>query len=556
MLVKLRLEGGISSMSKSENEKWIATIPSQSSANSGKLDLVSDLLIRYSELSAHFLRDIDLRFVRDHELSKYTKAKVYQTKDQFDKLLVRCHARHQKHLANGVTPTRSLKEQLDDIHNYAVQTPLSARYAQTCYSQTLEIYKTWLTRLEEKVRTYLTNSSVSEKDEFFLVSCYRINKSHLWHHKELVLKWHQTKDGELIVPTNEYNANITLPVSDDVLFFTRRLIKQARKRIRFPRLQQLKTLKLDKKVATLEVSKNSTHFDYFLKLSTLEKGKPIYLPLNRNPYLDKCLTKGVRKPFVQLRLDGKKCVISAIVEYDKAPSRLTDSSIGLDFGMVSMFTTSDGEQHGLTSFAKLKIWDEELIALTKELQEQNVKFKSNARYVQLQNRIRSYFKNEICRILNKIAKKNVGVFVVEQLDFRAPGLSRTMNRLIGRTYRSFVKSKFARLEEQSGIQIVNVNPAYTSQECSRCHYVSKNNRKSQNQFICSHCHLHCNADVNAARVIDQRRSLISKFPVYGETRTSSVIRRRVREASDDRHRRYCLNNNLSKIDTSLAESRL
>ena len=366
-------------MSKSENEKWIATIPTQSSANSGKIDLVSDLLVPYSELSVHFLRDIDLRFVRDNELSKYTNAKVYQTENEFDALLVKCDKRYQKQIAEGVTPTRSLKEQLEDIHKYAVQTPLSARFAQTCYNQTIAIYKSWLTKLEDVVRSFLTNSSVSEKDEFFLVSCYRINKNHLWYHKELVLSWHQTKEGELLVPTKQNKANVKLPVSEDVLFFMRRLMKQARKRIRFPQLKQLKTLKLDEKVATLEVSKNATHFDYFLKLSTLEKGKPIYLPLNRNPYLDECLTKGNKKPFVQLRLDGKKCVISAIVEYDKAPLRLTDSSLGLDFGMVSMFTTSDGEQHGLRSFTKLKIWDEELIVLTKELQEQGVKFKSNAR---------------------------------------------------------------------------------------------------------------------------------------------------------------------------------
>ena len=543
-------------MSKSENEKWIVTIPSQSSANNGKIDLVSDLLIPYSELSAYFLKDIDLRFVRDNELSKYTKAKVYQTEDQFDALLVNCHKRYQKQVADGNEPTRSLKEQLEDIHEYAVQTPLSARFAQTCYSQTVEIYKSWLTKLADIVRFYLTNSSVSEKDEFFLVTCYRINKNHLWYSKNLSLKWYQTKDGELLVPTKQNKANVTLPVSEDILFFMRRLMKQARKRIRFPRLKQLKTLKLDEKVATLEVSKNATHFDYFLKLSTLEKRKPIYLPLNRNPYFDECLTKGEKKPFVQLRLDGKKCVISAIVEYDKAPLRSTDSSIGLDFGMVSMFTTSDGEQHGLRSFAKLKIWDEELIVLTKELQEQGVKFKSNARYVQLQNRIKSYFKNEICRILNKLAKKHVGVFVVEQLDFRASGLSKAMNRLIGRTYCSIVKAKLARLEEQFGIQIVSVNPAYTSQECSRCHYVSKDNRKSQKQFICEHCHLHCNADVNAGRVIDQRRSLISEFPVYAKKGTSSAIRCQVREASEACHCRYCLDNELSTTNASFAESSL
>lgn len=543
-------------MSKSENEKWIATIPSQSSANNRKIDLVSDLLIPYSELSVRFLKDIDLRFVRDNELSKYTKAKGYQTEEQFDALLVNCYNRYQKQITDGVTPSRSLKEQLEDIHKYAVQTPLSARFVQTCYAQTVEIYKSWLTKLEEVIRSYLTNSSVFERDEFFLVSCYRINKHHLWHSKELSLDWHQTNNGELLIPTKQNKATVTLPVSDDILFFMRRLMKQARKQIRFPRLKQLKTLKLDEKVATLEVSKNARHFDYFLKLSTLEKGKPIYLPLNRNPYLDDCLTKGNRKPFVQLRLDGKKCVISAIVEHDNAPLRSSDSSLGLDFGMVSMFTTSDGEQHGLTSFTKLKIWDEELIALTKELQEKGVKLTSNARYVQLQNRIQSHFKNEICRILNKLAKKNVGIFVVEQLDFRASGLSRRMNRLIGRTYRSIVKAKLARLEEQFGIQIASVNPAYTSQECSRCHYVSKNNRKSQKQFICQHCYLHCNADVNAGRVINQRRSLISEFPVYAKKGTSSTIRCQVREASEECHRRYCFNNESSISNVSLAESSL
>lgn len=543
-------------MSKSENEKWIATIPSQSSANNRKIDLVSELLIPYSELSVRFLKDIDLRFVRDNELSKYTKAKSYQTEDEFDALLVNCHNRYQKQITDGREPTRSLKEQLEDIHKYVVQTPLSARFVQTCYAQTLATYKSWLTKLEEIVRSFLTNSSVSEKDEFFLASCYRLNKHHLWHSKELSLDWYQTKDGELLIPTKQNKANITLPVSDDILFFMRCLMKKARKRIRFPRLKQLKTLKLDENVAVLEVSKNATHFDYFLKLSTLEKGKPIYLPLNRNPYLDECLMKGDKKRFVQLRLDGKKCVISAIVEHDKAPLRSSDSSLGLDFGMVSMFTTSDGEQHGLTSFAKLKIWDEELIALTKELQEKGVRFKTNARYVQLQNRIQSYFKNEICRILNKLAKKNVGIFVVEQLDFQASGLSRRMNRLIGRTYRSIVKSKLARLEEQFGIQIVSVNPAYTSQECSRCHYVSKNNRKSQKHFICGHCYLHCNADVNAGRVINQRRSLISEFPVYAKKSTSSAIRCQVREASEECHRRYCSNNKSSVSNASLAESSL
>ena len=537
-----------------ESTKWIATIPTPSLANAGKIDIATDLLAPYHDLMVHFLADIDLRFVRGNELLSFTNAKPYKTKDDYARLFKSCKKRHAKQLEKGQAPKESLDNQLKAIKMYAIQTPLSARYVQTCYKQTLEIHLSWLTKLEDAVRSFLGNSSII--DEFFLTTCYRINKLHLWYHPSVELNWHQTEDGQLLVPSKSHKANVTLPVSSDILFFMRKLIKHARKCIRFPQLNRVKTLKLDEKVAVLEVSKNATHFDYFLKLSTLQKRKPIYLPLKRNPYLDDCLKKGERLPFVQVRLTDKTCTISAIVGYDKAPLRPATDSIGLDFGMVAMFTTSDGERHGLSSFTKLKIWDEELLALTKELQQQSIKLSTNERYVQLQRRIKSYFKNEICRILNKLAKKNVGVFVVEKLDFRAAGLSKRMNRLIGRTYRSVVKAKLARLEEQYGIQIVAVNPAYTSQECSRCHYVSKHNRKSQKDFVCQHCHFSCNADVNAGRVINQRRSLMLEFPVYAKNSTSRTVRCQVQKASEVCHRRYCHDNGIMTYEETLAKSSL
>lgn len=537
-----------------DSSKWIATIPTPSLANIGKINIATELLAPYHDLMVHFLADIDLRFVRGNELLSFTNAKPYKTKDDYARLFKSCKKRHAKQLEKGQAPKESLDNQLKAIKMYAIQTPLSARYVQTCYKQTLEIHLSWLTKLEDAVRSFLGNSSII--DEFFLTTCYRINKLHLWYHPSVELNWHQTEDGQLLVPSKSHKANVTLPVSSDILFFMRKLIKRARKCIRFPQLKHVKTLKLDEKVAVLEVSKSATHFDYFLKLSTLQKRKPIYLPLKRNPYLDDCLKKGERLPFVQVRLTDKTCTISAIVGYDKAPLRPATDSIGLDFGMVAMFTTSDGERHGLSSFTKLKIWDEELLALTKELQQQSIKLSTNERYVQLQRRIKSYFKNEICRILNKLAEKNVGIFVVEKLDFRAAGLSKRMNRLIGRTYRSVVKAKLTRLEEQFGIQIVAVNPAYTSQECSRCHYVSKHNRKSQKDFVCQHCHFSCNADVNAGRVINQRRSLMLEFPVYAKNSTSYTVRCQVQEASEECHKRYCHDNGLLTYEETLAKGSL
>lgn len=537
-----------------DSTKWIATIPTPSLANIGKIDIVNELLIPYSDLMSYFLSDIDLRFVRDKEHLPFTNAKPYQSTKDYKRLFESCKKRYKSQLEHGQAPKQTLDEQLKDIEKYAIQTPLSARYVQTCYKQTLEIHLSWLTKLEDVVRSLLGNSSIV--DEHFLTTCYRINKLHLWYHSAVDLKWYQAPDGQLIVPSKTHKANVTLPVSSDILFFMRKLIKRARKCICFPQLKRIKTLKLDEKVAVLEVSKTATHFDYFLKLSTLQKGKPIYLPLKRNPYLDECLQKGERLPFVQVRITDKTCTISAIVGYDKAPLRPSTESIGLDFGMVSMFTTSDGERHGLSSFTKLKIWDKELLDLSHNLQKQSIKFSTNERYVQLQQRIKSYFKNEICRILNRLAKKDVGVFVVEHLDFRAAGMSKQMNRLIGRTYRSVVKAKLKRLEEQYGIQIIAVNPAYTSQECSRCHHVSKDNRKTQKDFVCQHCHFSCNADVNAGRVINQRRSLILEFPVYAKRSASRTVRCQVQEASEECHRRYCHDNGLMTYEESLAKSSL
>lgn len=52
--------------------------------------------------------------------------------------------------------------------------------------------------------------------------------------------------------------------------------------------------------------------------------------------------------------------------------------------------------------------------------------------------------------------------------------------------------------EGAGIQVVAIDPRYTSQTCSRCGYQSRSNRKSQSQFECGACNYRLNADLNAS----------------------------------------------------------
>lgn len=52
--------------------------------------------------------------------------------------------------------------------------------------------------------------------------------------------------------------------------------------------------------------------------------------------------------------------------------------------------------------------------------------------------------------------------------------------------------------ERSGATLVAVNPAHTSQTCSRCGHCAPENRESQAVFVCVACGLQLNADHNAA----------------------------------------------------------
>jgi len=52
--------------------------------------------------------------------------------------------------------------------------------------------------------------------------------------------------------------------------------------------------------------------------------------------------------------------------------------------------------------------------------------------------------------------------------------------------------------KRNGGELIKVNPQYTSQKCSSCGHISKENRISQAKFKCTKCGLEMNADYNAS----------------------------------------------------------
>ena len=49
--------------------------------------------------------------------------------------------------------------------------------------------------------------------------------------------------------------------------------------------------------------------------------------------------------------------------------------------------------------------------------------------------------------------------------------------------------------------LVKVDPRYTSQKCSSCGHIAKENRQTQTKFECVACDFVANADLNASRNI-------------------------------------------------------
>jgi putative transposase len=63
------------------------------------------------------------------------------------------------------------------------------------------------------------------------------------------------------------------------------------------------------------------------------------------------------------------------------------------------------------------------------------------------------------------------------------------------------KQKIDYKSKWNGDEVFLVNPAYTSQQCSKCGHIAEENRPTPEEFICQKCGLEIDADINAAKNI-------------------------------------------------------
>lgn len=105
-------------------------------------------------------------------------------------------------------------------------------------------------------------------------------------------------------------------------------------------------------------------------------------------------------------------------------------------------------------------------------------------------------------VVDMAIKHNCGTIQMEDLTDIASG-EKKATFLGDWTYYN-LQSKIEYKAKQKGINVVKVSPKYTSQRCSKCGHISKENRdakKDQSKFECVSCGFKTNADFNASKNI-------------------------------------------------------
>ena len=116
------------------------------------------------------------------------------------------------------------------------------------------------------------------------------------------------------------------------------------------------------------------------------------------------------------------------------------------------------------------------------------------------------------RVISLMKAQGYTALQLEQLTLRASRI-RGMNKLQYWVHKALV-NKLQELLQMEGFHMFRVNPQYTSQTCSRCGDTNKDSRNGES-FKCVRCGYECDADINAARNIQELQVDEAKSPLPG-----------------------------------------
>ena len=214
----------------------------------------------------------------------------------------------------------------------AVPTHLSERYKQTCQYQVCGILNSFISNRQNDFTFTVCKSSLSEemKRKLLIVNSLK--------------RWQNTATVAMVDSKIEIDAG--------TLNLARKIFGHLLSKHRKASMRRI-NMALDSKVALISEKSseagNATAFDYWVKLSTVDKGKPVYIPVKTNGYYDSI--EGKRKNFCQVNLsEAGELSVSFIKDVPRKADYLPlTTKVSLDLGLCTLFASDKGDLCGRSS---------------------------------------------------------------------------------------------------------------------------------------------------------------------------------------------------------------
>ena len=241
-----------------------------------------------------------------------------------------------------------------------------------------------------------------------------------------------------------------------------------------------RSIQLDSRFVTFLPVENS--FDFWFKMTSLGRGLKLMIPGRKHHHFNALVADGWKlKASTRLGVSGDHFVLDVYFEKEAPAIKTEGKQVGIDIGYRKLIATSEGKLYG-SEFSKLA-------AKIQRKRQGSLGFERALRE-------RDEFVNKTVKQLPFAETKT---FVIEELRGLKNGrrfLKEFQAKFQRWTYPVLVK-RIRLASERAGVLLMEVNPAFTSQTCSRCGSKDKNSRRGE-VFACTSCGYESDADVNAS----------------------------------------------------------
>lgn len=206
-----------------------------------------------------------------------------------------------------------------------------------------------------------------------------------------------------------------------------------------------------------------------------------------------------------LRRNGQWYLIATCEITEAERNAHPSGFLGVDLGIANIASTTDGARHSGRRLNRRREADRQLRSKLQKKGTKSAKRRAKKHAGKERRRARDINHKISKSIVAAAQRTGRGIALEDLTGIRARVRLRKPQRVTLHSWSFHQLGAFLAYKAQrSGIPVVYVNPAYTSQECSRCHHTDRRNRPSQAVFTCRSCGFVEHADLNSSHTIAAR----------------------------------------------------